>query len=492
MTLTVTDDLRVTSRSTQTVIVDQPNPSFTAPQAVTAPGSDASFDPSASTDPEGVIAKYSWNFGDDSPPVDTGTSSAVTHTYADRGNYTVTLTTTNGYGQIESAQHTVTVDNTPTASFTAPQDAQIPGAAIGFDAGDSMSDGGSISGYSWDFGDGSAAAGGVTTSHEYSTTGVYDVTLTVTDDLGVSSTATQTIMVDQPNPSFTAPPTIVSPGSEASFDPSASTDPAGVITNYSWNFGDDSPPVDTGTSSAVTHTYADRGNYTVTLTTTNSHGQIESAQHTVTVDNAPIAAVTAPANVQAPGTSLGFDAGDSMSDGGSISGYSWDFGDGSAAAGGVTASHEYSTTGVYDVTLTVTDDLRVSSMATHTIIVDQPNPSFTRPQRATAPGSDVQFDASGSTDPEGRITDYSWNFGDGSPTADGATPTHAYTDRGKYTVTLTISNGYNQTDEHSAHDHGRHPADRVVHGAHQRPETRRRGHLRRQRLDQRRRLDQRL
>ncbi len=277
------------------------------------------------------------------------------------------------------------------------------------------------------------------------------MTLTVTDDLGVSSTATQTIMVDQPNPSFTAPPTIVSPGSEASFDPSASTDPAGVITNYSWNFGDDSPPVDTGTSSAVTHTYADRGNYTVTLTTTNSHGQIESAQHTVTVDNAPIAAVTAPANVQAPGTSLGFDAGDSMSDGGSISGYSWDFGDGSAAAGGVTASHEYSTTGVYDVTLTVTDDLRVSSMATHTIIVDQPNPSFTPPQRATAPGSDVQFDASGSTDPEGRITDYSWNFGDGSPTADGATPTHAYTDRGNYTVTLTISNGYNQTDEHSAH-----------------------------------------
>ena len=438
--LTVTDDLGVTSTKTDTVIVDQPNPLFTPPQTATAPGSDVQFDASGSTDPEGSITDYSWNFGDGSPIADGATP---THAYTDRGKYTVTLTITNGYDQTESIQHTITVDTPPTASFTAPTSAQKPGDAVTFDASDSTSDGGSISGYSWDFGDGSHAASGVTANHAYASTGVYNVALTVTDDLGVTSTKTDTVIVDQPNPLFTPPQTATAPGSDVQFDASGSTDPEGSITDYSWNFGDGSPIADGATP---THAYTDRGKYTVTLTITNGYDQTESIQHTITVDTPPTASFTAPTSAQKPGDAVTFDASDSTSDGGSISGYSWDFGDGSPAASGVTANHAYASTGVYNVTLTVTDDLGVTSTKTDTVIVDQPNPLFTPPQTATAPGSDVQFDASGSTDPEGRITDYSWNFGDGSPIADGATPTHAYTDRGKYTVTLTITNGYDQTE----------------------------------------------
>ena len=269
-----------------------------APLVGAAPGASAAFDARGSTDAGASITDYTWDFGDGTAVTDAGHSATITHTFANRGKYNVTLLVTNDRvpAQADSIGQTVTVDNAPTASFTAPANVQAPGTSLGFDGSSSRpGTGGSISGYSWDFGDGSAAADGVTASHEYSTTGVYNVTLTVTDDLGVSSTATKTIIVDQPNPSFTAPQAVTAPGSDASFDPSASTDPEGVIVKYSWNFGDDSPPVDTGTSSAITHTYADRGNYTVTLTTTNGYGQIESAQHTVTVDNAPIASFTAPA-----------------------------------------------------------------------------------------------------------------------------------------------------------------------------------------------------
>ena len=69
-----------------------------------------------------------------------------------------------------------------------------------------------------------------------------------------------------------------------------------------------------------------------------------------------------------------------------------------------------------------------------------PRAAFTfRPERPQ-PGEAVQFDASGSTDPDGRIVQYSWDFGDGTATQiSEPTVTHAYTQEGVYTVTLTIS-----------------------------------------------------
>ena len=50
----------------------------------------------------------------------------------------------------------------------------------------------------------------------------------------------------------------------------------------------------------------------------------------------------------------------------------------------------------------------------------------------------VSVDGANSLDPEGQISDYTWDFGDGG-TASGATATHAYGAYGTYTVTLTVS-----------------------------------------------------
>jgi outer membrane protein assembly factor BamB len=62
-------------------------------------------------------------------------------------------------------------------------------------------------------------------------------------------------------------------------------------------------------------------------------------------------------------------------------------------------------------------------------------------------GDLVQFDGSGSYDPDGNITIYEWDFGDGSPHGSGVNPTHTYNTTGNYTVTLTVWDNDNASDD---------------------------------------------
>ena len=240
VTLIVTNSNGQSDSTSQTITVDDPMASFTAPQTV-APGSQASFDASASSDPLGTITDYSWDFGDGTTD-DTATTATDTHTYA-RGTYTVTLTITNSFGQTATATHLVTVDNRPTAAFTAPSGAQTPGSELSFDASTSAPGAdGTIANYSWTFGDGGIDTGPAP-SHTYTTAGTYTVSLTVTDDLGLTDTITHAVTVDAaPSASFAADP---DRGSLAvAFDAGNSSDSVGTITDYSWDFGDGSPPDD--------------------------------------------------------------------------------------------------------------------------------------------------------------------------------------------------------------------------------------------------------
>ncbi|MDH3578637.1 MAG: PKD domain-containing protein, partial [Gammaproteobacteria bacterium] len=96
------------------------------------------------------------------------------------------------------------------------------------------------------------------------------------------------------------------------------------------------------------------------------------------------------------------------------------------------------------MTLTVTDDgspaLTGTNTTTATITaVPPPNQAPTAdpngPYSAQV-GNPVNFNGSGSSDPDGSIVAYAWDFGDGN-TGTGANPTHTYGAEGTYTVTLT-------------------------------------------------------
>jgi PKD repeat protein len=121
-------------------------------------------------------------------------------------------------------------------------------------------------------------------------------------------------------------------------------------------------------------------------------------------------------------------------------GFSWAFGDG-ASGEGAAPTHVYAAPGAYRVTMTAKDSLTGATAppAERTIVVnDQPTAAFTASPNPATPGSGVGFNGSASSDPDGSIVTYSWQFGDGG-TGGGVTPSHAYAGAGTYVVTLTAT-----------------------------------------------------
>lgn len=124
--------------------------------------------------------------------------------------------------------------------------------------------------YSWNFGD-QVYASGASVTHSYQSSGSYTVTVTATDSIGQTSTASQTITIIAPPPqaSFTY---YNNGNASITFDASASTaDPSTSIQSYNWSFGDGGTQVTS--YSQYTYTYSNYGQYTVTLVVTDANGQ---------------------------------------------------------------------------------------------------------------------------------------------------------------------------------------------------------------------------
>jgi PKD repeat protein len=444
--LTTTDEFNVSNTVTKNVIAG----AFAATTTTPTEGTAITFNVPSLTGIDGTISDYSWNFGDGSSSQDTGTTPSATYTYSQRGAYTVTLTITTSSGQTATGTETITVDTPPTPAFAA--SAPVTGAtAVSFDGSGSAADtGGSIADYSWNYGDGATADTGSTSTaaHTFANSGIYPVTLTTTDDLGVSNTVTQNVIAG----AFTASTNVPAPGAPVTFSVPSLAGVNGTITDYSWSFGDGSTE-DTGPTPSVTYTYSQRDDYTVALTITTSTGQTATGTETIAVDNPPTAALDSSNStaVAAPDQTVGFNGSQSAAEAGSIESYTWNFGDGTTpvTSDSPTASHTYASPGRYTATLTVTDDLGVSdtTAATEQVVVDQPDAALAGPTTTVAPDALASFNAGSSSDPEGTITDYSWQFGDGATLNTGTTPTatHLYTQRGHHTVTVTVTNSYGQT-----------------------------------------------
>lgn len=168
------------------------------------------------------------------------------------------------------------------------------------------------------------------------------------------------------------------------------------------------------------------------------------------VNQPPVSDASGPYNGTV-GVPLTFDGSASSDPDGNIITYEWDFGDGNTA-GGTTPVHTYMTAGSFTVTLTVTDDLGDNSIATTTATIGLGNQSPVANASDTYAGTTgiaVTFDGSASSDPDGSIIAYSWDFGDGT-TGNGETPSHTYTSDGVYNVTLQVMDDAGAVDSANA------------------------------------------
>jgi len=217
-----------------------------------------------------------------------------------------------------------------------------------------------------------------------------------------------------------------------SFDASTSNDLDGTIASYDWNFGDGA----TGTGVSPVHTYAASGTYTVHLTVTDDQGATATDTVTVTGTAANILPVSSFTN-SCVDLSCTFDASAANDPDGTIESYAWDFGDHTISNLPV-QSHEYVRAGTYIVSLTVTDDRGGTNTSTATVTVTKPN--ILPVARITRSCADqvCAFDGTTSTDADGTIVSYLWDFGDGITSTDPA-PTHTYLSSGVYAVTLIVT-----------------------------------------------------
>ncbi|CAM3679135.1 PKD domain-containing protein [Nocardioides zeicaulis] len=156
----------------------------------------------------------------------------------------------------------------PTARFTS----SCTGVSCSFDAGTSTDGDGTVSSYEWTFSDGDEA-GGPTPQKDFAGSGTYDVTLTVTDDGGLSTSTTQQVTVVRPNVAPTADFTMTCTYLVCDLDATTSSDSDGTVDDYAWDLGDGTH----ATGATLSHTYASPGTYTATLVVTDDDGATDDA-----------------------------------------------------------------------------------------------------------------------------------------------------------------------------------------------------------------------
>jgi len=284
----------------------EPVAAFTVGATIVDVGESLAFSAILSSDENGIITKFEWDFGDGG----SATGESVTHTYTAAGSYTVVLRVTDDCDTTSMAQKVITVNPAddenggaggagPSATFTAtPLTGQAP-LTVTFNASASVYAGHAITAYFWDFGDG-ATGTGMTTVHTYgpTVTSTYNVVLRIIASDNTEDTATKSITAtvagaapatDAPTASFTTAPGKVLAPKQIEFDPENSEAAAGrTLQHYLWTFGDGTAPLSENSDAHVFHRYVtDQASETFTpsLTVVDNEGATGSESRTITVEN---------------------------------------------------------------------------------------------------------------------------------------------------------------------------------------------------------------
>ncbi|MEY8842454.1 PKD domain-containing protein, partial [Cribrihabitans sp. XS_ASV171] len=316
-----------------------------------AVGQAVRFDAGGSTDPDGAIIRFDWDFGDG----ETGREVQTTHRYAEPGDYIVTLRVTDDAGvgnSVAELTRTIRVNPAPVAGL-ASGGAVCPRRELHFSA--SAGEGVAVS---WFFGDG-AAGQGPEVSHAFARPGLYPVQVVMDDGQGLPSSrrAEETyVRVNAAPTALAGPDRVVCPGEPVVFDAGASGDLDGDLRGWSWEFSDGV----TLEGARVERVFDAPADLRVRLRVRDDSGaegcDIGTDDARVLVNAPPVvdAGPDREIPVGAAHDVLRLEAGELSDPDGQGVRVSWSLGDGTEAAGAV-VRHQYADPGSYTVTVRAQD-----------------------------------------------------------------------------------------------------------------------------------------
>jgi PKD repeat protein len=365
-----------------------------------------------------------------------------------------------------SASTAVTLqDRPPIASFTSTPSSAPTGTAITFDGTGSYDLDGTVVSYSWAFGDGATGAGAVVT-HSYSLAKTYTVTLTVTDNGGVTGSTSSPITIGDLPPvvSFTPSPSTANTGQSITLSITV-YDPDGTIVSTRVDWGDSIVQLYSGAITSASHSYTSTGSstskiFTIMITGTDNNASYTSTSAQVTInDRVPVPSFNPSSISLSTGQNVTLTISAADPDG-TVTSLRVDWGDGKIDTLSGTATgdtHSYSSTGtspsnVFTITVNATDNSGSTGISSSQVTVSDRPPviTFTATPASVSTGQSVTVTIT-SSDPDGTISTTKVDWGDGTlDNIPGApqTDAHQYVSTGSassktfhITVTVTDNSG---------------------------------------------------
>ncbi len=480
VSLTVTDDdgASVTTQTSAFTITNaNPTGTISGPTSIDE-GSTIEASVSATDAGSADTLEYAWSVtkNGNALVLSQGTvtnDAAFSFTPSDNGTYVLTCVVTDDDGGLLTLTKSVTVTNVaPFASISGPNTAE-EGDSLDYSLNVLDVGADDTHSYSWSVIQDSqaitlpqgTAVDGTGFSWEPRDNGAFTIQCIITDDDGGTYTAAQNILVTNIIPLIgiqSVPSSTVYEGQEINLtsdflDHAADTE-AGMSYQWTVTLGDEE--VDSGTSANFDFTPSVHGEYTFSLTATDKDGGIGIAED-VTINVANIA----PSEATISGLPESMDESEEATLTGSASDvigdtltYAWLIKrNGSNYATADTKEFNFSphARGEYEIILTVTDTAGETTTTTSTIDVANiaPTATATFPTEATFLGDTTSFGLSIGDIPSSQELTVTWDFGDGTDTqtqsytgsTEGIAKTHIYANSGSYTVTVTISDGVDET-----------------------------------------------
>ncbi|MES2593082.1 MAG: PKD domain-containing protein [Bacteroidota bacterium] len=438
--VSVTDASSTTCTQTQSgsaVITIHDNPIAIFSNTSKCNGNNTQFTDNSTT-ASGTINAWVWNFGDGSA---LNINQNPPHLYANAGSYTASLIVNSSVGCADTVSKSVQVFYNPIAGFTH-NDVCFKDSML-FSNTSSVHSSAAIASYLWVFGDGSPTSNLQNPVHFYSTPGPFNVTLLTTTTDGCSDVINNSVNVfDPPSSAFVFNNTCLF--APAAFTNTSLNPTMGTIASWSWNFGDGTP-LNT-TVNNPNHLYSIPGNYQVTLITHSTNlGCADTLKDSITVFPMPIADFGF-ADVCFSEIMNFYDSSEVAS--GNISGWSWNFGDGSLLVTSQDPTHTYANPGSYNVTLISATNNGCKDTITKSVVIHPlPIASYTTANVCLGSTSAFNNQSTISTNPTNDvIQSWIWNFGDGSPVITITNSTHLYTAIGAYSAKLLVISNFGCKD----------------------------------------------